>query len=249
MFNGAGQAENALFTHFHRPANPHRLAFNPLDVLRFADHQPAGRPFNRFRAAVDNQVGAHAVVALQIFFRRRIDDQRQVMLARHFRGLRDVEHAFLHAVVGFDVQNRRGARSDRRRQLLGRAFIGVARFHQLTAAQRHHRANRRAEVDVVALRQHDFVIFNRGNVQVLQQPVAVFHQHRRYRLGNPRRCAGDNGRPFHIQQFGDVLAGFIHQVFHFKVLVHTGHRGFNHFRARRGNAQRRHAARSINHLF
>ncbi|MFT3146422.1 hypothetical protein ACMWHP_24330, partial [Klebsiella pneumoniae] len=32
----------------------------------------------------------------------RIDDQRYVMLARHFRGLRDVEHAFLHAVVGFD---------------------------------------------------------------------------------------------------------------------------------------------------
>ena len=171
------------------------------------------------------------------------------MLVRHFRGLRDVEHAFLHAVVGFDVEDRRGARGDRRRQLFGRAFVGVARFHQLTAAQRHHGADRRAEVDVVALRQDDFVILYRRNVQVLQQPVAVFHQHRRHRLGNPCRRAGDHGRPFHVQQPGDVLAGLIHQVFHFKVLVHTGHRGFHHFRARRGDAQRRHPAGSVNNLF
>ncbi len=69
------------------------------------------------------------------------------MLVRHFRGLRDVEHAFLHAVVGFDIQNRRGARSDRRRQLLGR----TSRWRSpLPPAYRRptppHRANRRAKL-------------------------------------------------------------------------------------------------------
>ena len=78
-------------------------------------------------------------------------------------------------------------------------------------------------------------------MQVFQQPVAVLNQYRRYRLGNPRRGAGDDRRPFHIQQFCNVLPGFIDQIFHLKVLVHAIHCRLHHFRARGGNTERGHA--------
>ncbi|MNC13810.1 hypothetical protein D3C75_615660 [compost metagenome] len=171
------------------------------------------------------------------------------MFTRHDGRLLYAEHAFLHAVVGFDIQDRRRARGDRRRQLIGGAFVGVARFHQPAAAQRHHRAHRGTKVDVMAFRQHDFVILNRGDVQVFQQPVAVFHQHRRHRLGNARRGAGDDGCPFHVQQVSNVLPGFVDQILHLEVLVHAVHRRLHHFRTRGRDAQRRHAARGINDLF
>jgi seryl-tRNA(Sec) selenium transferase len=125
--------------------------------------------------------------------------------------------------------------------------------------------------------EHNEIVLPKGHNVNFGAPVGT-------RLGNPCRRAGDHGRPFHVQQPGDVLAGLIHQVFHFistprpevveaamagmnqyfemkdlvnktgeyiafhvqqpgdvlaglihqvfhfKVLVHTGHRGFHHFR-------------------
>ncbi|MNC17187.1 hypothetical protein D3C75_650600 [compost metagenome] len=186
---------------------------------------------------------------MKIFFGGRIDDQRQIVFTRHHCRLLDAEHTFLHAVVRFDVEDRRRAWGDRRCQLIGRAFVGVPGFHQFTAAERHHRTHRCTKVNVVAFRQHNFVVLDRRDVQVFQQPVAVFHQHRRDGLGNPRRRAGDDRRPFHVQQLRDVFPGFIHQIFHFEVLVHAVHRRLHHFRARRGYAQRGHAARRVDHLF
>lgn len=110
VFDGAGQAKNALFTHLHGAANPRRLALHPLNVLGLADHQPAGGAFDRLRTAVDHRVRAGAVVRVQIFFRRGIDDERQVVFTCDNRRLLDAEHAFLHAVVRFDVHDRRRAR-------------------------------------------------------------------------------------------------------------------------------------------
>jgi hypothetical protein len=55
-------------------------------------------------------------------------------------------------VVGFDVEDRRGARGDRRRQLFGRAFVGVARFHQLTACVQKSMLNVAQAAEVA--RQH-----------------------------------------------------------------------------------------------
>ncbi|MNS67931.1 hypothetical protein D3C72_1011950 [compost metagenome] len=184
MFDGAGQAQNPLFAHFHRAANTRCLAFDPLNVLGFANHQAAGWPFDRFRPAVNHQIRARTIVGMKIFFGRRIDDQRQIVFSRDHCGLLNAEHAFLHAMVRFDVEDRRRAWGDRRRQLIGGALVGITGFHQLTAAERNHGADRCAKVDVVALRQHDFVVLNRRNVQVFQQPVAVFDQHRGHGLGN-----------------------------------------------------------------
>ncbi len=171
------------------------------------------------------------------------------MRARHHRSLLHAEHTFLHAVVRFDIENSRRARRNGRRQLRGGTFVGVTGFHQFAAAQRHHRSHRRAKVDVVALWQDDFVIFNRCNVQVFQQPVAVLNQDRGNRLGKARTGAGDYRRPFHLQQFRNVLTGFIHQIFHLEILIHSGHRRVYHFRARRRDAERRHTSGGVNHLF
>ena len=185
---------------------------------------------------------------MQIFFRRGIDDERQVVFTCDNRRLLDAEHAFLHAVVRFDVHDRRRARGNRRRQLIGGTFVGVARFHQPAAAQRHHGAHRRAKIHVVAFRQNDLVVLNRGDVQVFQQPVAVFHQHRGHGLGNARRRAGDHRRPFHVQQLRDVFPGFIDQILHLEIVIHDVHRRLYHLRTRRGDAQRRHAARGVDNL-
>ncbi len=101
----------------------------------------------------------------------------------------------------------------------------------------------------MAFRQDDLVVFNRGHVQVFQQPVAVFDQHRRHRLGDARRGAGDDGRAFHVQQLRDVLPGFVDQIFHLEILVHTVHGRLHHFRARGRDAERGHAPGGVNHLF
>lgn len=98
------------FAHLHRAANARRLALHPLNVLGFANHQAAGWAFDRLRAAVDHQIGAGSVIGMQIFFRRGINDQRQVVFTRDNRRLLDAEHAFLHAVVRFNVEDSRRAR-------------------------------------------------------------------------------------------------------------------------------------------
>ncbi|MNT64596.1 hypothetical protein D3C72_2025090 [compost metagenome] len=101
----------------------------------------------------------------------------------------------------------------------------------------------------MATRQHDLArLVHRSGMQVDQQVGVVLDDHRRHRLGNTGRGAGNNHRVFHIQQASNIGAGLVDQILDFKVMIQAVIHGVNHLLAWRRNAENGHATGSIDHL-
>ncbi|MOA18878.1 hypothetical protein D3C78_1392210 [compost metagenome] len=164
------------------------------------------------------------------------------MFTCHHHRLFNGKNAFLHAVVRLDIENGGSLRRDAGFELLGRALVGVTRLDYFAASQRDHGVDRRAEVDVMATRQHDFPRYgNRRRVQIHQQVGVVFDDQCRYRLGDTCRGAGNDHRIFDIQQIGDIGTGLVDQILDFKIVIQAVVNRVNDVLTRCGHAKHGHA--------
>jgi hypothetical protein len=196
-------------------------------------------------AAIDGNVSAALEEALEIVFRRRVDDDRDIPGATDGGELIEADHPVSHGMMRHDEERRRAARADGFVEMVGLGDADRANRNDFPARQPDRLFNGGAIAHHVTLLDQHLVAQAGRLRQAFDSQQALAGHGACYCHGNAAGAARRDESRFGARQAGDDAARLPLELVHLDELGRDGGHGGDRFRHHDRGAECRHRSGDV----